>query len=127
MSKREIVILVSRALAIIQIVTVLLEITSLPQALLGLFHHLLPLQTPVFGDYSSRYYMEAVLVGDGRIGFRSTLISSVASLFTIASGGSIGREGPMVQLAAMLGSKLGTLAGAPVPRLRLLAAAGALA
>jgi CIC family chloride channel protein len=69
-------------------------------------------------------YMEAVLVGDGRIGFRSTLISSVASLFTIASGGSIGREGPMVQLAAMLGSKLGTLAGAPVPRLRLMVACG---
>jgi CIC family chloride channel protein len=69
-------------------------------------------------------YMEAVLVGDGRIGFRSTLISSIASLFTIASGGSIGREGPMVQLAAMLGSKLGALARAPVPRLRLMVACG---
>ncbi|MGH8149423.1 MAG: chloride channel protein, partial [Steroidobacteraceae bacterium] len=45
-------------------------------------------------------YMEAVLVGDGRIGFRTALVSSLSSLCTIASGGSIGREGPMVQLAA---------------------------
>ena len=69
-------------------------------------------------------YMEAVLVGDGRISFRATLINSLSSLLTIASGGSIGREGPMVQLAAMLGSKLGLLARAPIPRLRLMVACG---
>src|SRR6185503_15256290 len=69
-------------------------------------------------------YMEAVLVGDGTIGFRSTLVNSASSLLTIASGGSIGREGPMVQLAAMVGSKLGLLARAPVPRLRLMVACG---
>jgi chloride channel protein, CIC family len=69
-------------------------------------------------------YMEAVIVGDGRIGFRSTLSGSLSSLFTIASGGSIGREGPMVQLAAMLGSRLGFLAQAPIPRLRLMVACG---
>lgn len=69
-------------------------------------------------------YMEAVLVGDGRIGFRATMFNSISSLLTIASGGSIGREGPMVQLAAMLGSKLGLLARAPIPRLRLMVACG---
>jgi CIC family chloride channel protein len=31
-------------------------------------------------------YMEAVLVGDGRISFRATLLRSVSSLLTIASG-----------------------------------------
>jgi CIC family chloride channel protein len=46
-------------------------------------------------------YMEAMLVGDGRIGMRSTLSNSLSSLLSIASGGSIGREGPMVQLAAI--------------------------
>jgi hypothetical protein len=61
MSKREIVVMVSRALAVIQIVTTLLEVTYLPQELLSLFHHIFPLQTPVFGDYLSRYYMEVVL------------------------------------------------------------------
>jgi len=72
-------------------------------------------------------YMEAVLVGDGRIGFRTTLLNSLSSLCSIASGGSIGREGPMVQLAAMIGSKLGALGRAPIPRLRLMVACGAAA
>jgi chloride channel protein, CIC family len=69
-------------------------------------------------------YMEAVLVGDGRIGFRATLANSLSSLLTISSGGSIGREGAMVQLAAMSGSRLGLLAHAPIPRLRLMVACG---
>ncbi|MBV6418036.1 MAG: Voltage-gated ClC-type chloride channel ClcB [Steroidobacteraceae bacterium] len=69
-------------------------------------------------------YMEAVLLTDGRIGFRATLMNSLSSLLSISSGGSIGREGPMVQLSAMLGSKLGVLARAPVPRLRLMVACG---
>jgi len=69
-------------------------------------------------------YMEAILVGDGRIGLRSTLSNSASSLLSIASGGSIGREGPMVQMAAMVGSRLGIIARAPVPRLRLMVACG---
>jgi CIC family chloride channel protein len=69
-------------------------------------------------------YMEAIAVGDGRIGLRATLLRSLSSLLSIASGGSIGREGAMVQLAAMLGSKLGQLAQTPIPRLRLLVACG---
>ncbi len=69
-------------------------------------------------------YMEAVRVGDGRIGFRATILRSISSLLTISSGGSIGREGAMVQLAAMFGSRLGLLAGAPTPRLRLMVACG---
>jgi chloride channel protein, CIC family len=69
-------------------------------------------------------YMEAILVGDGRISLRGTLLRSASSLLTIASGGSIGREGSMVQLSAMVASRVGQLAGAPVPRLRLLVACG---
>jgi len=69
-------------------------------------------------------YMEATLVGDGRISLRGTLLRSSSSLLTIASGGSIGREGSMVQLSAMLGSLLGRFARAPVPRLRLMVACG---
>jgi len=72
-------------------------------------------------------YMEAVLVGDGRIGFRTTVLSSLSSLCSISSGGSIGREGPMVQLAAMIGSKIGALARASIPRQRLMVACGAAA
>jgi chloride channel protein, CIC family len=69
-------------------------------------------------------YMEAILVGDGRISLRRTLLNSASSLLSIASGGSIGREGPMVQLAAMAGSRLGIVGKAPVPRLRLMVACG---
>jgi CIC family chloride channel protein len=69
-------------------------------------------------------YMEAILVGDGRISLRGTLLRSLSSLLTIASGGSIGREGSMVQLSAMIASRIGQLARAPVPRLRLLVACG---
>jgi chloride channel protein, CIC family len=69
-------------------------------------------------------YMEAVAVGDGRIGFRASIGNALSSLLTISSGGSIGREGAMVQLAAMIGSRLGLLARAPTPRLRLMVACG---
>jgi CIC family chloride channel protein len=69
-------------------------------------------------------YMEAILVGDGRISLRGTLLRSASSLLTISSGGSIGREGSMVQLSAMIASRIGQLARAPVPRLRLLVACG---
>jgi len=69
-------------------------------------------------------YMEVVRAGDGRIGVRATLANCCSSLLSIASGGSIGREGPMVQLAAMCGSRVGILGRAPIPRLRLMVACG---
>ncbi len=81
----------------------------------------------LIGKRRSIDYMEAVAVGDGTIAARPTIVHSVSSLLTIGSGGSIGREGPMVQLAALIGSKLGFLSQAPVPRRRLLVACGAAA
>jgi len=81
----------------------------------------------LMGKRRSVDYMEAVVVGDGMIAARPSLARSLSSLFTIGSGGSIGREGPMVQLAALLGSKLGLASRAPVPRRRLLVACGAAA
>ena len=77
-----------------------------------------------FVSHRAVEYIEAVKVGDGKIGFRASILKSFASLLTISSGGSIGREGSMVQLAAMLGSRLGLLARAPIPRLRLMVACG---
>ena len=81
----------------------------------------------LFGQRRAVDYMEAVVVGDGIIAARPTIVRSLSSLFSIGSGGSIGREGPMVQLAALLGSKLGLASRAPVPRRRLLVACGAAA
>jgi len=76
---------------------------------------------------SSGDYMEAIVLGDGVISSRQTLVKSVSSLLSIASGGSIGREGSMVQLSAMLASLMGRLARFSPPRLRLQVACGAAA
>lgn len=70
-------------------------------------------------------YMEAVAIGDGRIPIRHTLLRSLSSLCSIASGGSIGREGSMVQLSALCASGIGRLGRFETPRLRLLVACGA--
>lgn len=72
-------------------------------------------------------YMEAIVVGDGRIPVAQALIRSGSSLLSIASGGSIGREGSMVQLSALAASLLGRFLHFPVERLRLLVACGAAA
>ncbi|QHJ01658.1 ClcB-like voltage-gated chloride channel protein [Xylophilus rhododendri] len=70
-------------------------------------------------------YMEAIVLGDGRIPVVQTLARSASSLVSIASGGSIGREGSMVQLAALCASLLGRCFRFPVARLRLIVACGA--
>src|SRR3546814_12704831 len=70
--------------------------------------------------------MDAVAEGDGRIPLRSSLIRSLSSLASIVSGGSIGREGAMVQLAALTGS-LSARCWADMTTLRLFTACGAAA
>ncbi|WP_454675778.1 ClcB-like voltage-gated chloride channel protein [Achromobacter pestifer] len=72
-------------------------------------------------------YMEAISIGRGVIGFRQTIARSLSSIFSIGSGASIGREGPMVQLAAMFSSLTGRFLLLPPRHLRLLVACGATA
>lgn len=74
---------------------------------------------------SSTDYMEAILIGSGQIPVKSSLVKSTAAMFSIASGGSIGREGPMVQLASVAASWLGRWRRLSAPQLRLLVACGA--
>jgi CIC family chloride channel protein len=76
---------------------------------------------------SSTDYMEAIAIGDGHVPRRASLVKSAAALFSIGSGGSIGREGPMVQLAAVTASALGRWRKFTPPQLRLLVACGAAA
>jgi CIC family chloride channel protein len=73
---------------------------------------------------SSTDYMEAILIGSGEIPVRASVVKSTAAMFSIASGGSIGREGPMVQLAAVAASWLGRWRRLSPPQLRLLVACG---
>lgn len=51
--------------------------------------------------------MAAVAVNGGRIRTRVAVVKSLASAITIGSGGSVGREGPIVQIGSALGSTLG--------------------
>src|SRR5262245_2670414 len=69
--------------------------------------------------------MLAVAEKGGRIRPQVALVKSLASALCIGGGGSVGREGPIVQIGSALGSTLGQLLRAPEPRLKLLLACGA--
>jgi H+/Cl- antiporter ClcA/CBS domain-containing protein len=77
------------------------------------------------GPLRSSNLLEVVVAGDGRLPLRSGIVKFLSSLVTIGSGGSIGREGGITQLAATLASKWGQLAGWHPYRLRLLVGCGA--
>ena len=48
--------------------------------------------------------IEGAAMKNGRVGIRSGLASAFASMITLSSGGSTGREGPVVHLAAVISS-----------------------
>ncbi|MEZ4229699.1 MAG: chloride channel protein [Polyangiaceae bacterium] len=68
--------------------------------------------------------MEAVVLGRVRLSMRSTLLKSSASWLAIASGGSLGREGPLIQFGGAAGQRLGTALRLPLTQTRILIAAG---
>jgi CIC family chloride channel protein len=72
-------------------------------------------------------YMEAISVGSGDLGVRASCLRALSSAATVVSGGAIGREGSMVQLAALAGSLLGRWRDTPIPRRRLMVGCGAAA
>jgi CIC family chloride channel protein len=69
--------------------------------------------------------MEAVALKGGRIRPIVVIIKSLASSICIGSGGSAGREGPIVQIGSALGSTLGQLLHMSDERIRNLVACGA--
>ncbi|WP_114454068.1 chloride channel protein [Halopolyspora algeriensis] len=69
--------------------------------------------------------MYAVAERGGHIKPQVSLVKALASALCIGSGGSVGREGPIVQIGAALGSAWGKLTGLPRQRLRVLVACGA--
>jgi CIC family chloride channel protein len=69
--------------------------------------------------------MLAVHSNQGRIRGRVPIVKSVASALCIGAGGSVGREGPIVQIGSAIGSGIGQIARLPGQELRLLIACGA--
>jgi chloride channel protein, CIC family len=90
----------------------------------------------VYGPLISRFASEArghgvpevmfaVAENGGRIRPRVAAVKALASAICIGSGGSVGREGPIVQIGSALGSTIGQALRIPESRLRLLVACGA--
>ena len=71
--------------------------------------------------------MEAVVIKGGRIRPRVVLAKLIASGVSIGSGGSVGREGPIVQIGSALGSTIGQWLKIDERRLRTLVGCGAAA
>lgn len=71
--------------------------------------------------------MEAIALKNGRIRARVAALKIVASALTIGSGGSAGREGPIVQVGSALGSTIGQILHFSAERIQTLVACGAAA
>ena len=69
--------------------------------------------------------MYAVARKGGRIPPQVAAVKALASALCIGGGGSVGREGPIVQIGSALGSTLGRMVRISEPRMRLLVACGA--
>lgn len=69
--------------------------------------------------------MYAVAAREGQIPGKVSVVKALASALCIGSGGSVGREGPIVQIGSALGSAFGRAMRLSPSRLRVLVACGA--
>ncbi len=110
--------------------------THLPWLGLGFFVVIPVLGGLIYGPLIYRYAREArghgvpevmiAVAGEGgRIRPQVAAVKSVASAICIGAGGSVGREGPIVQIGSALASSLGQWVKMPESRLRILVACGA--
>ena len=67
----------------------------------------------------------AVRQRGGRIRARVAIVKALASAISIGSGGSVGREGPIVQIGSSIGSTVGQIAALGASEVRIMVAAGA--
>ncbi|MBC8366797.1 chloride channel protein [bacterium] len=71
--------------------------------------------------------MKATALNDGVIPKRTVIGKTVASALTLATGGSVGREGPIVQIGAAMGSAMGQMLKLNSIRMKTVVACGATA
>lgn len=80
---------------------------------------------PEAGGHGVPEVIESVQARGGRLRGRLVFIKGIASALTIASGGSSGREGPIVQMGAAAGSMLAGWLKLPTKGVKILLACGA--
>jgi CIC family chloride channel protein len=71
--------------------------------------------------------MQAILLKGGQIRGRVAFVKAVASAISIGTGGSVGREGPIIQIGSSLGSVVGQFLRVSSKRLKTLVGCGAAA
>lgn len=71
--------------------------------------------------------MQAIALRGGRIRKRVAAAKIFASAVTIGSGGSVGREGPMVQIGSSIGSSVGQIFKTPSVHMKTMVGCGAAA
>ena len=71
--------------------------------------------------------MQAILLRGGKIRPRVAAVKALASAITIGTGGSVGREGPIIQIGSSLGSTVGQFFRVPTGRMKTLVGCGAAA
>lgn len=71
--------------------------------------------------------MEAIALRGGKLTPRTMITRALASAITLGSGGSVGREGPIVQIGSALGSTVGQFLHANESRMKTLVGCGAAA
>jgi CIC family chloride channel protein len=77
------------------------------------------------GGHGVPEVIQALLMRGGRIRGRVALVKGAAASLTLGSGGSAGREGPMIQIGASLGSVIAQWGRLSEEGVRTLVAAGA--
>jgi chloride channel protein, CIC family len=76
------------------------------------------------GGHGVPEVMEIVVLGSRTLRFRSVLKKTAAAFCGIASGGSIGREGPIIQMTTAFSARLGAFLNLSEESYRILTAAG---
>ena len=77
--------------------------------------------------YGMGVLVESVVLRQGRVPARPISLAALAAVFTVGAGGSLGKEGPMIRLGAMVSSWLGDRLGLGPHRLKILVGCGAAA
>ena len=71
--------------------------------------------------------MQSIILRGGIIRPRVALVKAIASAITIGTGGSVGREGPIIQIGSSLGSTVGQFFNVHGTRIKTLVGCGAAA